>query len=42
MKLGPIALHMRAGAASLFTDPGGVYPTLADSIYVDVNVKYVK
>jgi hypothetical protein len=42
VKLGPIALHLGAGVASLFTDPMGKYPSLRDSIYVDVNVKYVK
>lgn len=42
VKLGPIALHLGAGVASLFTDPMGKYPSLGDSIYVDLNVKYVK
>lgn len=40
LKLGFIALHTGAGVASLLT--GGMYPTISDSIYVDVNVKYVK
>ncbi|MBA3456813.1 MAG: hypothetical protein H0T42_27235 [Deltaproteobacteria bacterium] len=42
VKVGPIALHAGAGVASLFTDPAGVYPTLGDSVYIDLNVKYVK
>ena len=40
IKLGPIALHTGAGVASLLT--GGLYPSISESVYVDVNVKYVK
>ncbi len=46
VKLGPIALHLGAGVASLFTDDSmgtkSLYPSLGESVYVDVNVKYVK
>jgi hypothetical protein len=40
VKLGPILAHAGAGVASLLT--GGAYPTIRDSVYVDLNVKYVK
>jgi hypothetical protein len=40
VKLGPIVLHTGAGVASLLT--GGLYPSVSDSVYVDVNVKYAK
>jgi hypothetical protein len=40
VKLGPILAHAGAGVASLFT--GGMYPTIRDSVYLDLNVKYVK
>jgi hypothetical protein len=40
VKIGPILTHLGAGAASLTT--GGVYPTISDSIYFDLNVKYAK
>jgi hypothetical protein len=40
VKLGPILAHAGAGVASLLT--GGEYPTIGDSVYIDVNVKYVK
>lgn len=40
VKLGPILVHAGAGVASLLT--GGVYPTISDSFYVDLNVKYAK
>jgi hypothetical protein len=40
VKIGPILAHAGAGVASLLT--GGLYPTISDSIYVDVNAKYVK
>jgi hypothetical protein len=42
VKLGPIMAHVGAGVASLFTDAGGVYPSLGDSVYIDINAKYVK
>jgi hypothetical protein len=38
LKVGPIVLRTGAGVASLLT--GGLYPTIGDSIYVDLNVKY--
>ncbi len=38
VKLGPIATHLGAGLASLLT--GGAYPTIRDSMYFDINVKY--
>jgi hypothetical protein len=40
LKLGPIILHTGAGFASLLT--GAFYPTVGDSVYLDVNVKYAK
>jgi hypothetical protein len=40
VKLGPILAHAGAGAASLLT--GGLYPTVSDSLYIDLNVKYAK
>jgi hypothetical protein len=40
LKLGPMLLHAGAGVASLLT--GGVYPTISDSFYVDLNAKYAK
>jgi len=42
LKLGFIALHTGAGVASLLTSSRGMYPSISDSVYVDVNVKYVK
>lgn len=38
--IGPILAHAGAGVASLLT--GGAYPTIRDSFYVDLNVKYAK
>jgi hypothetical protein len=38
VKIGPILAHAGAGVASLLT--GGAYPTIRDSVYVDLNVKY--
>ena len=40
VKLGPILAHAGAGVASLLT--GGAYPTIGDSLYIDLNVKYAK
>jgi hypothetical protein len=40
LKIGPILTHLGAGAASLLT--GGAYPTIRDSVYIDLNVKYAK
>lgn len=40
VKVGPILLHAGAGVASLLS--GGLYPSIGESMYVDVNVKYAK
>ena len=40
LKIGPIIGHVGGGVASLL--PGGEYPTIRDSVYLDVNVKYAK
>lgn len=40
VKIGPIITHLGGGVASLLT--GGAYPTIGDSVYVDLNVKYAK
>lgn len=40
VKLGPILAHAGAGLASLLTGP--LYPTVGDSLYIDLNVKYAK
>jgi len=40
VKLGPILAHAGAGVASLLT--GDLYPSVADSVYFDLNVKYAK
>lgn len=40
VKLGPILTHVGAGTASLV--PGGVYPTVKDGFYLDLDVKYAK
>lgn len=42
LKLGPIIAHAGAGFASLLTDEMGLYPTIKDSVYIDLNVKYAK
>ncbi|HEY4176072.1 MAG TPA: hypothetical protein VGM90_04545 [Kofleriaceae bacterium] len=42
VKIGPIITHAGAGFASLLTDQMGLYPTIKDSVYVDLNVKYAK
>jgi hypothetical protein len=42
VKLGPIIAHAGAGFASLLTDEMGAYPTIKDSVYIDLNVKYAK
>lgn len=42
VKLGPIVAHAGAGFASLLVDEMGAYPTIKDSVYVDLNVKYAK
>ena len=40
VKISRIIVHAGAGVASLLT--GGAYPTIADSIYFDLNVKFAK
>jgi hypothetical protein len=40
VKIGPIVAHAGAGVASLLT--GGLYPTIGDSLYIDLNVKYAR
>ncbi len=40
VKIGPIIAHAGAGFASLLTGPD--YPTIGDSLYIDLNVKYAK
>jgi hypothetical protein len=40
LKIGPVLAHAGAGVASLLT--GGAYPTISDSFYIDLNVKYAK
>ncbi|HLU67839.1 MAG TPA: hypothetical protein VKZ63_16255 [Kofleriaceae bacterium] len=40
VKIGPILAHAGAGVASLLTGPA--YPTITDSVYVDLNVTYAK
>ena len=42
VKIGPILAHAGAGVASLGTGEASMYPTIADSVYVDLNVKYAK
>ncbi len=40
VKIGPIIVHAGSGFASLLT--GGFYPTIGDSLYIDLNVKFAK
>jgi hypothetical protein len=42
LKIGPILAHAGAGFASLLTSEFGAYPTISDSVYFDLNVKYAK
>lgn len=42
VKIGKIIAHVGAGWASLITDPAGFYPTVGDSVYFDLNVKFAK
>jgi len=42
LKIGKILAHAGAGFASLITSSVGAYPTIRDSIYVDLNVKWAK
>jgi hypothetical protein len=42
VKLGPIVAHAGAGFASLLTGESSAYPTIRDSLFLDLNVKYAK
>jgi hypothetical protein len=42
LKIGHYAFHAGAGVASLLTGEDTAYPTIGDSVYFDLNVKYVK
>jgi hypothetical protein len=42
LKISRIITHLGAGVASLLTDEMGLYPTIRDSVYLDVNVKFAK
>lgn len=42
VKIGRIITHLGAGFASLLTDEMGAYPTIKDSVYLDLNVKFAK
>ena len=44
IKIGKIITHAGAGFASLLTGggPGSLYPTIGDSFYLDLNVKFAK
>lgn len=42
VKLGPIIAHGGLGVASLLTGADSMYPTISDSVYIDLNVKYAK
>ncbi|MBZ0232518.1 MAG: hypothetical protein K8M05_09340 [Deltaproteobacteria bacterium] len=42
VKLGPIIAHGGLGVASLLTGEDSMYPTIGDSVYIDLNVKYAK
>jgi hypothetical protein len=39
---GPNSAHAGAGVASLLTGADSMYPTISDSVYIDLNVKYAK
>ena len=42
VKIGKIITHAGVGFASLLTDEMGMYPSVKESMYVDLNVKYAK
>lgn len=42
VKLGPIIAHGGLGVASLLTGADSMYPTISDSVYIDLNVQYAK
>ncbi len=42
VKIGKLSTHAGIGFARLMTDPMGMYPTVKESMHVDLNVKYAK
>jgi hypothetical protein len=42
LKIGPIMAHAGTGFASLLVGDETMYPTVGDSLYIDLNAKYVK
>jgi hypothetical protein len=42
IKIGKLVTHAGVGFASLLTDEMGMYPTIKESMYIDLNVKYAK
>jgi hypothetical protein len=42
VKIGKILAHADVGFASLLTDEMAMYPTIKESMYIDLNVKYAK
>lgn len=42
LEIGPIITHAGAGVASLLTGADSMYPTISDSVYIDLNVRYAK
>jgi hypothetical protein len=42
VKIGKIVTHAGVGFASLLTDEMGLYPSIKESMYVDLNIKYAK
>lgn len=42
LKISKIILHGGAGVASLLAGADSLYPTISDSIYIDLNVKYAR
>jgi hypothetical protein len=42
VKVKPVMVHLGAGVASLLTDQMAAYHSIGDSVYFDLNVKYVK
>jgi hypothetical protein len=42
LKISHILIHAGAGFASLLVADSGLYPTIKDSFYIDLNAKYTK
>jgi hypothetical protein len=42
VKVWRLILHGGAGVASLGTGDASAYPTIKDSVYIDLNVKFAK